>query len=68
MSSHIDWIGRRTFLQRPGISLGAMALSSMLGRSALAQESGLLESSKGVISPLHHAPKAKRIIWLYMVG
>lgn len=68
MSSHIDWIGRRTFLQRPGISLGAMALGSMLGRSMMGQQGDLPGASKGVISPLHHPPKAKRIIWLYMAG
>lgn len=68
MSSHLDWIGRRTFLQRPGISLGAMALSSMLSRGAWASPAGSLEASKGTIQPLHHVPKAKRIIWLYMAG
>ena len=68
MSSHIDWIGRRTFLQRPGISLGAMALGSLLSRGASASPEQGLELSKGSIQPLHHAPKAKRIIWLYMAG
>ena len=68
MSSYIDWIGRRTFLQRPGISLGAMALGSLLSRSGLGAPSDLLTGSKGVIQPLHHAPKAKRVIWLYMAG
>ena len=68
MSSHIDLIGRRTFLQRPGISLGAMALGSLLSRGAKASPEQGLELSKGSIQPLHHAPKAKRIIWLYMAG
>ena len=68
MSSHIDWIGRRTFLQRPGISLGAMALGSLLSRGAKASPEQGLELSKGSIQPLHHSPKAKRIIWLYMAG
>ena len=68
MSSHIDWIGRRTFLQRPGISLGAMALGSLLGRRTWADQADALDASKGTIQPLHHAPKAKRVIWLYMAG
>ena len=68
MSSHLDWIGRRTFLQRPGISLGAMALGSMLSRGAWASPADALDASKGTIQPLHHVPKAKRIIWLYMAG
>jgi hypothetical protein len=62
-----DQICRRTFLQRPGIALGAMALGSLLPQSSLWAGDASLET-KGVINPLHHAPKAKRIIWLYMAG
>lgn len=67
MTSFSDEISRRTFLARPGISLGAMALGSLLGGNRLrAQETP--PPSRGVINPLHFAPKAKRIIWLYMAG
>jgi hypothetical protein len=45
-----------------------MALGSMLSRGAWASPAGSLEASKGTIQPLHHVPKAKRIIWLYMAG
>lgn len=58
-------IARRTFLQRSGLSVGAMALSSLLGRSGAAQEAA--PASLGAITP-HHEPKAKRVIWLYMAG
>ncbi len=63
----MNTIARRTFLARPGISLGAMALGSLLSKHALGNDEHALES-RGVVHPLHHAPKAKRIIWLYMAG
>jgi hypothetical protein len=59
-------IARRTFLTGSGVSLGAMALSSLLSRSLLAATSEF--KSRGVIQPLHHPPKIKRVIWLYMSG
>jgi len=53
---------RRAFLGRSAQGLGSLALASLLRGNALA------ETSSGVISPLHHAPKVKRVIWLYMAG
>jgi len=63
-------IARRSFLQGTGVSLGSMALSSLLTRDGVAAESTAAQSSRwnGVLQPLHHAPKAKRVIWLYMAG
>ncbi|MBX3444586.1 MAG: DUF1501 domain-containing protein [Planctomyces sp.] len=58
-------IARRTFLRRSGVSVGSMALGSLLARDARAQDASDL---KGVIQPLHFAPRAKRVIWLYMAG
>ena len=58
-------VARRTFLSG-GVSLGAMALSSLLARSAPAATSEM--KSRGVIQPLHHPAKIKRVIWLYMSG
>jgi hypothetical protein len=46
-------IGRRAFLR--GASLGVVALRTML-------------AGGGVVSPLHHAPKARRVIFLYQAG
>jgi hypothetical protein len=79
MNQHIgiplsqELIGRRTFLQRPGISLGAMALGSLLGKTARADDTlpsapDPATGSRGVINPTHFVPKAKRVIWLYMAG
>jgi len=51
---------RRTFLRRSLTGLGSFALASMLPRTATA--------STGVIQPLHHSPKIKRVIFLTMAG
>jgi hypothetical protein len=70
-------IARRTFLERGGISLGSMALSSLLAQHLTAEDSlrqPASESdrgsspSRGALSKLHFPPRAKRIIWLYMAG
>src|SRR5438105_14905364 len=55
-------LARRTFLAHSGVSLGAMALSSLLARSLPAATD---IRSRGVIKTLHHPPRIKRVIWLY---
>lgn len=50
-------IHRRTFLSR---GVGLMALEQLLRGAAL--------TSKGMVNPLHHEPKAKRVIFLYQAG
>ena len=57
-------INRRAFICRSGLGLGAMALSSL---SALGADRKL-ERWPGVVRPLHHAAKVKRVIYLYMSG
>ncbi len=65
-------IGRRSFLGSTGLSLGSIALGSLGGLSVNRSSArGILDgidSSQGILQPLHHLPKAKRIIWLYMAG
>ena len=61
-----DLIARRTFLAQGGVSLGAMALSSLLARGGRAATNE--PKSRGMIKTLHHPPKIKRVIWLYMSG
>ena len=51
---------RRLFLQRSGLGLGGMALATLLGEAG--------ESPQGALGKPHHAPKAKRIISLFMAG
>ena len=52
-------IARRSFLRTGGISLGGIALGQLLAREGQAA---------GAIPRLPFAPKAKRVIWLYMAG
>ncbi|MDA0832047.1 MAG: DUF1501 domain-containing protein [Planctomycetota bacterium] len=63
-------IARRSFLWNSGVSLGSMALASLGGKPAsnAAPPSKGLSAPRGMLSPLHHSPRAKRIIWLYMAG
>jgi len=52
-------IHRRTFLGRGMAGLGLVALQSMLRAE---------DKWRGVVAPLHHPAKAKRIIFLYQAG
>jgi hypothetical protein len=54
---------RRYFLQRSGLSLGAVALASLLGDDAPA-----LAQGEGLSGLPHFAPKAKRVIYLFQSG
>ena len=61
---------RRYFLGRAATGLGAAALGSLLnprlfGAENVAAPGNSLESL-GNMKVLHHAPKAKRVIWLFM--
>src|ERR1700691_2660398 len=51
---------RRTFLRNGLAGVGLLALNSLLDRRLLA--------STGVVNPLHHPAKAKRVIFLYQAG
>ncbi|MCA9105064.1 MAG: DUF1501 domain-containing protein [Pirellulaceae bacterium] len=66
-------IARRTFLARSGVSVGSMALASLLHGSAARGANHFMPSDMdlnvdGALGVLHHPPKAKRVIWLYMAG
>ncbi|NNE00547.1 MAG: DUF1501 domain-containing protein [Pirellulaceae bacterium] len=52
---------RREMLTTAGMGLGSIALSQLMHAEAAA-------SSKGVMPALHHAAKAKRIIYLFQSG
>jgi len=53
---------RRTFLTHTGLGLGSVALSCLLGRDQARAATG------GLPGLPHFAPKAKRVIFLYMSG
>src|SRR5712692_5233639 len=57
-------IRRRTFLGRGAAGLGLIALKSML----LGATDPSADKWQGVVRPLHHAAKAKRVIFLYQAG
>jgi hypothetical protein len=59
-------ICRRTFLGRGFAGVGALALNSLFDPSALLAQAA--PASRGVLNPLHHAPKVKRVIYLYQAG
>ncbi len=62
-------IRRRAFLKKGTTGLGVLALNSLLTPHLFAADkSSDPLSSRGVINPLHHPPKAKRIIFLYQAG
>ena len=62
-------VHRRTFLGYGISGLGLWALNSLLNPRLLASEPALSpQESRGVVNPLHHPPKAKRVIFLYQAG
>jgi Protein of unknown function (DUF1501) len=63
-------IGRRTFVCNAGMSLGSMALASLLPRANAVQAATTAQNGRwtGVIGERQYVPRAKRIIWLYMAG
>ncbi len=54
-------IQRRQFITQAGQGFGGMALASMLHQEAYS-------GSGGVLQTLHHPPKAKRVVQLFMAG
>ncbi len=58
---------RRSFLRQTSLGIGSLALTHFLGRDQLAGER-VDGKWRGVINPLHHAAKAKRVIHLCMAG
>ena len=71
-------MNRRDFLGRFGLGLGGVALMGLLNRDAKAAAptnsttatiaSPGLNPYGGILTPPHFAPKAKRIIYLFMAG
>lgn len=55
---------RRTFLLNSGLGFGSLALSAMLQRDTF----GAKTSAAGAAPLTHLAPKAKSVIWLFMIG
>src|SRR5687767_14951963 len=68
-------MNRRDFLGRFGLGLGGVALMGLLHRDARGAAPAATTSStaaanpfRGVLAAPHFAPRAKRIIYLFMAG
>ncbi len=68
-------VNRRTFLSTSGVGLGSLALSTLLHADATSAGSAPsltgandASGSRGLPGFPHHAPKVKRVIFLYMSG
>jgi Protein of unknown function (DUF1501) len=61
-------IRRRTFLGNGVAGVGLVALNSLLNPRLLASNEPAAGRWRGVVNPLHHPAKAKRIIFLYQAG
>ena len=62
---------RRTFLRQGLSGLGMVGLNCLLSRQVLTSSGPAVQLSEGfngVVSPLHHPAKAKRVIYLYQAG
>jgi Protein of unknown function (DUF1501) len=64
-------VTRRWFLEQCGVGLGAIALGPLLGPRGHAAEAGA--SPSAALNPMalrapHYAPKAKRVLFLFMAG
>ena len=61
--SHIN---RREMLTRSGMGLGGLALAHLLNPGKAAAETSI--ASNGLLGAPHHAPRAKRVIYLFQSG
>src|SRR5438105_1121122 len=61
-------IRRRTFLGNGIAGVGLVALNSLLNPRLLASTEAAPGRWRGVVDPLHHPAKAKRVIFLYQAG
>lgn len=65
---HLQCQTRRAFLQGSGLSLGAMALSTLAGPASLADDVTIRSATPLEQRPPHFAPRAKRVIYLHLTG
>src|SRR5438045_3569894 len=67
--SHINFqMNRRDFFGRFGLGLGGAALFGLINRNSSAAPPHASNPFQGVLNAPHFAPKAKRIIYLFMSG
>jgi len=59
---------RRHFFGRSATGIGVAALAGLLEQEQARATEGCMTARAGILSALHHAPKAKRVIYLFMSG
>lgn len=59
---------RREFLRKTTQGIGSLALGSLINPKLIGQPSAITNPSGGVMDAYHHAPKAKRVIYLFQAG
>ncbi len=62
----MNFPSRRTFLADTGMGLTGIALSTLLYKDAALTAADLPNRGEG--SGPHHAPKAKSVIWIFLIG
>jgi hypothetical protein len=67
LDEHLRQISRRHFFKRSGFSLGSIALGSLLADAFAQVTPGKIVNPLAAKLP-HFPPKAKRVIYLHMVG
>jgi hypothetical protein len=66
---HINFqMDRRDFFGRFALGMGGMALFGLLNRDAFGAPPPAVNPLKGILDQPHFAPKAKRVIYLFMSG
>ena len=60
-----SYLTRRWFFRDCGVGLGAIALNNLLQANGVQARTG---ASQPPLAKTHHAPKAKRVIYLFMAG
>lgn len=71
VESHDARVLRRSFVTQSTRSLGGLALAGLLDKSLFAAstaKAGSPQPWQGVVRPLHHPARIKRVIFLYMSG
>jgi hypothetical protein len=67
--THINFeMNRRDFFGRFALGMGGMALFGLLNHNSIAAAPSIINPFKGILDGPHFAPKAKRIIYLFMSG
>ena len=64
IARHQYAVGRRDFLTRSGIGLGAIALADLVSR----EDAHAAQRDRGVLGNPHYVPAVKRVIYLFMSG